>query len=136
MVIDATHFVPQSRPRLFIVAAHHSHSIPESSLADRPDAHWHTPALSTACGKLSPRSQGAWLWWRLPHPPICNVAFSDIIEAEPKGVKWHAPQETRRLLAMMSSINYAKVVEAKKAGRRIVGGVYKRTRLDGSGRRI
>jgi DNA (cytosine-5)-methyltransferase 1 len=37
---------------------------------------------------------------------------------------------------MMSPINYAKVIEAKKAGRRMVGGVYKRIRLDGSGRKI
>ena len=136
MVIDAAHFVPQSRPRLFIVATHHSHSIPDSLLADGPDAHWHTPALSTAYSKLCPQSRGAWLWWRLPHPPIRNVTLSDIIEAEPKGVKWHAPQETRRLLTMMSPINYAKVVEAQKAGRRIVGGVYKRTRLDENGRKI
>ena len=74
-----------------------------------------------------PSDPSAWLWWRLPPPPIRNVAFSDIIDAEPYAVKWHAPQ-TRRLLAMMSPINYAKVVEAKKAGRRIVGGVYKRMR--------
>ena len=136
MVIDAAHFVPQSRPRLFIVAAHQSHSIPDSLLADSPDAHWHTSALSTAYGKLSPRSKDAWLWWRLPPPPIRNVTFSDIIEAQPKGVNWHAPQETRRLLAMMSPINSAKVVEAQKAGRRMVGGVYKRTRLDKSGRKF
>jgi DNA (cytosine-5)-methyltransferase 1 len=136
IVIDAANFVPQSRPRLFIVAAQQSQSIPERLLAAGSDDHWHTPALSTAYGKLSQRSQDAWLWWRLPPPPIRNVAFSDIIEAEPHAVKWHAPQETRRLLAMMSPINYAKVVEAKKAGRRIVGGVYKRMRLDKSGRKI
>jgi DNA (cytosine-5)-methyltransferase 1 len=136
MVIDAVHFVPQSRPRLFIVAAHQSCSIPDPLFADGPDAHWHTPALSTAYGKLSPQAQDAWLWWRLSPPPIRNVTFSDIIEAEPKGVKWHARQETRRLLAMMSPINDAKVAEAKKAGRPKVGGVYKRTRLDERGRKI
>jgi DNA (cytosine-5)-methyltransferase 1 len=72
----------------------------------------------------------------LPAPPIRNVTFRDIIETEPKGVRWHAPQETSRLLAMMSPINFAKVVEAKKAGRRTVGGVYRRTRLDESGRKV
>jgi DNA (cytosine-5)-methyltransferase 1 len=136
MMIDGAHFVPQSRPRLFVVAAHHSLSIPDSLFANSPDTHWHTPALSTAYGKLSPQSQAAWLWWRLPLPPIRNVTLNDIVESEPKSVKWHTPQETRRLLAMMSPINYAKVVEAKKAGRRIVGGVYKRTRLDEDGRKV
>jgi DNA (cytosine-5)-methyltransferase 1 len=136
MVIDAVHFVPQSRPRLFVVAAHQSQPIPDSLLADSSNVHWHTTALSTAYSKLSTRSQDVWLWWRLPAPPIRNVTFSDIIEAEPKGVKWHASKETLRLLAMMSPINHAKVVEAKKTGRRMVGGIYKRMRLDASGRKI
>jgi DNA (cytosine-5)-methyltransferase 1 len=118
------------------VAVHQSHSIPESLLAEGPDAHWHTPALLTAYGKLAPRSQDRWLWWRLPPPPICNATFGDVIEAEPKGVKWHAPQETGRLVAMMSPINHAKVLEAKKAGRRMVGGIYKRMRLDENLRKI
>jgi DNA (cytosine-5)-methyltransferase 1 len=136
MVIDAVNFVPQSRPRLFIVAAHRSHSIPDVLLADGSDAHWHTPALAKAYSKLSKPSQDAWLWWRLPAAPKRNVSFGDIIEVEPEGVKWHTPQETHRLLAMMSPINHSKVVEAKKAGRRMVGGVYKRMRLDESGRKI
>jgi DNA (cytosine-5)-methyltransferase 1 len=136
IVVDAVHFVPQSRPRLFIVATHRSHSIPDTLLADGSDAHWHTPALAKAYSKLSTRSQDAWLWWRLPAPPIRNVSFGDIIEAVPKGVKWHTAEETHRLLAMMSPINHAKVVEAKKAGRRMVGGVYKRMRLDESGQKI
>jgi DNA (cytosine-5)-methyltransferase 1 len=37
---------------------------------------------------------------------------------------------------MMSDANRAKVAAAKKAGRRMVGGVYKRTRLDAKGAKV
>ena len=37
---------------------------------------------------------------------------------------------------MMSNANLAKVAAAKKAGRRMVGGVYKRTRLDAKGAKV
>jgi DNA (cytosine-5)-methyltransferase 1 len=36
----------------------------------------------------------------------------------------------------MSSVNLAKVESAKKAGRRMVGGVYRRTRTDGEGAKV
>lgn len=36
----------------------------------------------------------------------------------------------------MSSVNQAKVTAAKKAGRRMVGGIYKRTELDENGRKV
>ena len=42
----------------------------------------------------------------------------------------------RHLLGMMSPINLARVTEAKRAGRKIVGGVYKRTRLNEKGRKV
>lgn len=51
-----------------------------------------------------------------------------MIEEHPQGVDWHTPEETRRLLGLMSEVNRAKVSLAQAAGRRIVGGVYKRTR--------
>jgi len=43
-------------------------------------------------------------------------------------VDWHTLEETRRLLDLMSEVHRAKVATAQAAGRRMVGGVYKRTR--------
>jgi site-specific DNA-cytosine methylase len=43
-------------------------------------------------------------------------------------IGWHTPEKTRRLLAMMTETNRAKVDAAKKAGRRMFGGIYIRTR--------
>jgi DNA (cytosine-5)-methyltransferase 1 len=53
-----------------------------------------------------------------------------LIEDDPSGVKWHTVEETQYLLNMMSNINLKKVENAKKIGRRLVGGVYKRIRRD------
>lgn len=46
------------------------------------------------------------------------------------------PGETRRLLSMMSDLNLKKVKNAKGSGRRMVGTIYKRTRVDENGVKV
>lgn len=131
VIINALHFVPQSRPRLFIVGVLKSIPVPRVLITDGPIDVWHPPALAEAFGKLSKKAQGAWVWWNLPGPPIRTSIFADLVEDNPQGVVWHTADETKRLLDMMSPINRAKVESAKKAGHRMVGTIYKRTRTDG-----
>ncbi len=133
LVIDAVHFVPQSRPRLFIVAVRDDIEIPINLIADSASDFWHPSALRGAKLKLSPKARENWIWWRLSEPPTRNSRFTDLIEENPKGVRWHTETETKKLLNMMSDINLRKVEAAKKADAKIVGGVYKRTRPDGQG---
>jgi len=45
MVIDAVRFVPQSRPRLFIVAVQKELAIPSELVSDWPTSTWHPPSL-------------------------------------------------------------------------------------------
>lgn len=130
MVIDASHFVPHSRPRLFIVGVTNGTEIPAKVVASEPLARWHTKALRTAYGRLSLRTQQSWIWWSLPSPPKRSIRLKDIIEDKPSSVEWHTPDETAKLLSMMSSVNIAKVNEAKQSGKRVIGTVYKRTRLN------
>ena len=61
-------------------------------------------------------------------PPTRNSTFADILEDDPQGVRWHTEAETNRLLGMMSAVNLAKVEAAKRSGKRMVGGLYRRTR--------
>ena len=128
MLIDAVHFLPQSRPRLFVIAIDKSTTVPDELVADQIVEKWHPPAVVAAYGKLSRQSQEAWIWWRLPPPPTRNSTFADILEDDPQGVRWHTEAETNRLLGMMSAANLAKVEAAKRAGKRMVGGLYRRTR--------
>jgi DNA (cytosine-5)-methyltransferase 1 len=133
LVIDAARFVPQSRPRLFIVAVEKRRAIPKALARAQPDALWHPANLAAAHQNLSAPAKAAWVWWSLPAPPPREAAFADAVEDQPQGVDWHTAAETRRLLALMSPVNRAKVERAKQAGRRIVGTVYRRTRRDPEG---
>ena len=133
VVIDAVEFLPQSRPRLFIIGVHERVQIPSNLILSSPDAKWHPDRLIKAYGKLSRRTSSKWVWWKLPAPPKRKKSFSDLIETSPQGVRWHTQEETQRLLGMMSALNLKKVEEAKKSGRPMVGGIYKRTRCDENG---
>ncbi len=133
LVMDAVHFVPQSRPRLFILAARRGarHDTPFS---DRePDPVWTSPALRAAHADLPPDLRAHWKWWRLPAPPIRNIDLAAIVEDEPLGVKWHTREETQQFVSRMSPANLRKLEEAKRSGRRVVGTMYRRTRFDENG---
>ena len=136
LVIDAAHFVPQSRPRLFVIGVRSDVEIPAALTQSMPSPLWHTRGLRTAFENTPPKLRKNWVWWSLPEPASRNSAFADLIEDDPSGVEWHSLAETRRLLAMMSDVNRAKLDAAKRAKRRLVGAIYKRTRLDEAGRKV
>jgi DNA (cytosine-5)-methyltransferase 1 len=131
VVMNAVRFLPHSRPRLFIIGVLKSIPVPRTLVEDGPEGIWHPSALINAYGKLSKRSKGAWVWWRIPAPSARTSIFADLVEDKPQGVTWHTAAETKKLIAMMTPLNLAKVEAAKKAGRRVVGTIYKRTRADG-----
>jgi DNA (cytosine-5)-methyltransferase 1 len=136
LVIDASLFVPQSRPRLFVIGVHRAVALPEGMVAPGPIMPFHTRGLRTAWEGVSAKAREDWIWWNVPTPPHRNSVFADLIEENPASVPWHTEAETKQLLGMMSSVNLAKVEAAKRAGRRMVGGVYKRTRLDEKGIKV
>jgi DNA (cytosine-5)-methyltransferase 1 len=135
VVVDAVRFVPQSRPRLFIIGVREGWQIPINLTSDQPTKPWHPANLMGAHSKLSQRSKKAWLWWNLPEPSHRKSTFADLIDNDPQGVEWHSPAETKRLLSLMSALNRKKVERAKQLGTPAVGGIYKRTRKDEDGNR-
>lgn len=130
MVIDARHFLPQSRPRVFVVGVRRDVSIPTELISDKPVEPWHTAGMQEARDGLTNEAKKGWVWWNLPQPAARTQNFIDLIEEDPYGVKWNTEAQTKKILGMMSDANKAKVREAMKSGARIVGGIYKRTRLD------
>lgn len=135
VVIDARHFVPQSRPRLFIIGVRDDVEVPISLTSPSPST-WHSKALTQAHGMLSQRAQTKWLWWHLPQPPKRNTIFADLIEERPSGVEWHSREQTAAILAMMSDLNRDKVRAAQELQYRVVGGVYRRTRPSEAGGKV
>lgn len=127
-IIDAAHFIPQSRTRLFIIAVRDDMLVPNELLGHGPNPLWRPKALLKAGQQLPRDIVDQWIWWNIPTPPLRQQDFIDVIEDEPNGVKWKNDSETAKLLNMMSEINRKKVAHAQSAGRKMVGGVYRRTR--------
>lgn len=127
LVIDARHFVPQSRPRVFLVAVDDSVDC-SSLIVDRSSSPWAPRALVAAHDQLSSDMKARWRWWRLPVPKPTNHSIKHIIESKPTLVEWHTPEQTQALLDMMSRTNREKVDKALRLGKRQVGFLYKRIR--------
>lgn len=127
LVIDANRFVPQSRPRVFVVAVDRDIDCGEW-IAKGPGSDWSPSALIDAQRRLSARVIRYWRWWKLPAPTEPVVPVISMIENEPHGVRWNSDDETARLLHMMSPINLHKVEQAIENQERSVGFLYKRTR--------
>ncbi len=132
-VIDAVHFVPQSRPRVFFIAFRGDQSIPISLIGEGPQASWHPPALIDAYDGIAATAKRNWIWWNISRPLARNSTFADLIEEAPTAVKWHAAAHTNYILNLMSPLNREKVSDAIRTGRRVVGAVYRRTRPDENG---
>lgn len=132
-VIDASHFVPQSRPRVFFIAAYRDHSIPASLVGLEPQGFWHPNALVHAYERITALAKRNWVWWNVARPAARNSVFANVIDDEPTGVTWHTAAQTHCLLQLMSTLNRRKVENAMRSRLRTVGSVYRRTRPDDFG---
>ncbi len=136
MVLDAVHFVPQSRPRLFIVAVQKGLEIPENILGDAPAEFCTTRRLVASFETQEPKIRRNWIWWHCKEPRSRLNRLEDILEPDQQVPQWNSPDETRRLLSLMANGNVAKVLDARKSGTRKVGAVYRRTRRDERGEKV
>jgi DNA (cytosine-5)-methyltransferase 1 len=136
LVIDAALFVPQSRSRLFVIGVRSDVEIGADLVSPGPIEPFHTPALRRAFDRVDKSALKLRVWWNVPPPDRRNETFADLIEENPTSVRWHTNAERDQLIAMMSPLNRAKLEKAKRAGHRMVGSVYKRTRLGANGVKV
>jgi DNA (cytosine-5)-methyltransferase 1 len=137
LVVDAVRFLPQSRPRLFIVGVHENTTVPSHLLLPEASEPWHTKSLRSAVDALPERLRtGPWLWWRLPIPTDPIPSFASLIEEEPTGVEWHTKAQTDHIIDLMSPVHLAKLEKAKLLRKKIVGTVYRRMRPNESGLKV
>jgi len=133
LVIDAALFVPQSRPRLFIVAADAALPLPVVLTAPAPAEPFHAQRLQGAVERLSEAGRRGWVWWRLASPCKRNLSLAELVEAGPDGVAWRSEEETRALVALMNATHRERLAAAQADGRPAVGAVYRRTRYSSAG---
>src|SRR5581483_5763617 len=108
LTIDAAHFVPQSRPRLFIIAVRRSARIPPALIANRPSALFASGALLRAHALMPGDLAEDWLWWAPPDPPRRNLALADLVESDAADPPWRSAQETAALIEILSRASRAK----------------------------
>ena len=72
LVINAALFVPQSRPRLFIIGVRADVEIDPALLSPGPIAPFHTAALQRVFTRVSKAAQRKMIWWNLPAPARCT----------------------------------------------------------------
>jgi len=136
IVLDACHFVPQSRKRVFLMAFAPGEGIPGHLVEQEADDFWHPLAMRKSVVRFSALARRHWVWVSPRRPTSRPKQLSDIIESDPVGVRWHTEEETKKLLAMMTPVNRRKINAAKQSRSLIVGALYKRTRPDEQGRKV
>ncbi|MDE2356823.1 MAG: DNA cytosine methyltransferase [Alphaproteobacteria bacterium] len=138
LVIDASRFTPQSRPRLFLVGLRDDAPRPADLLADAPEGPFHTRPLIRAVHGLPKALREAHLWWRLAPPPGRGLALSDILDTDEAALARArlGPARTSRLIGQMSPIQRARLAAIQAQGVRTVGAVFRRTRRGGDGERL
>ena len=119
--IDAGAFVPQSRPRVFVVATRLPTRDLEGSSA------FHTRAVREAAARLPDDLKEGWIWWGVPSPPARNTDLAVVLEPD-AAVTWNPPERTEALLALMAPAHRQAVEDRIKAGGRSVGAVFRRMR--------
>lgn len=122
-IIDAAVFLPQSRPRLFIIAWDAAAIAPPGPPA-APE-----PALARALDALPEDACAALHPLALPEPPPTNADLSVIVES---GAPVFPEAETAKLLAMMTERQRARLDEARAraaaSGSPAYGALFRRMR--------
>lgn len=113
--LNAQNWIPQSRPRIFIIAVKQGITLPAQLCSQGPN--WlHSDNIIRAASKVKD-----WIWWNMPEPAERKCQLSDIIE-------WDAPvdesEKTNQLLRLLSEKHEKQLGQSDNIA--ITG--YKRTR--------
>lgn len=131
LLVDAKHFVPQSRPRIFIVG-----TLPELTLAtpQTPEA-WEAE-MTRRNGSVSKRLYDAikatklptgWVALRLPPPPPVKNNIADFIDAD-DSQSWWSEEEVKKHVDRMSEAHYGDLEHLRRSGKTWVGTGFRRIR--------
>jgi len=129
-VLDASHFTPQSRPRVFVIGI-----VPELKPEEEVSRGclWSNeePCLlrpgSIIQFKRNLTLATGWVRLPIPEPPKRSLELSELLDMD-NGQEWWNVQETRRHHNMMSDLHRRKVDELLVSGKRWVGTIFRRIR--------
>jgi DNA (cytosine-5)-methyltransferase 1 len=115
LLMDAAHWLPQSRPRVFVIAVAAHANIPKSLLTTKPT--WvHSMAIQKVAAGLE-----NWIWWNLPKPEQRIQTLSGIVDFS---LPCHDAATSKKNLALVPFVHMLRLQES---GLSVVPG-YKRIR--------
>lgn len=123
--MDAALWLPQSRPRLFIVALKGVDG-PEAS---GPVAPFHTARLVAAMQRLPAPVQQAWAWWSVPEPARRNLDLATLLEPD-AAVDWLPDEKAAAVLDLAAPLHRRRLADLLASGERRVGAAYRRVRTE------
>ena len=123
--IDASGWLPQSRPRLFIVAVR-GEMPPQAS---GPVAPFHSARLTATHDRLPEAVKANWAWWSLSSPPRRNLDLAAVLEPD-AAVDWFDAARTQTALAMLSPLHRRRLETERASGARRVAAGYRRVRIE------
>jgi len=121
--MDAGLWLPQSRPRLFIVGLKDA-----GAEAGGPGA-FHSPRLIAAHDRLPEAVKANWAWWSLPAPPRRNLDLAAVLEPD-AAVDWFDAAQTKDLLALTAPLHRARLEAALASGERRAAAAFRRVRTE------
>jgi len=133
-IVDARRFLPQSRPRLFVIAVKKTEILPEFLAGERGDCPH--PQVARAYDALPESLKSQWIWWKLPNRPPNTPPLSELVTYSEGDQAWFSDEQTQRLVALMNSAHRAKLAAAQQSGKLVVGTIYKRGRPNGAGKTV
>jgi len=122
--VDAARFLPQSRPRVFVIAVRDG----AAQAASGPGV-FQGRAVQTAHDALPADLKARWRWWRLTEPPTPNRRLVDLLQPDAT-VTWRSDDQTQKLLDQLSPLHRRRLDAARQSGERVVAAVYRRIRVE------
>jgi DNA (cytosine-5)-methyltransferase 1 len=123
--IDARHFVPHSRPRVFIIAVCEGTPVPASMVCETPSP-FHTQGVEKAVRGLDPALSQAHIQWALQAPTPTNQTLDAVFDCQDQN--WWPAEKARKLLDSFSPRHASTLADLQKSGTRHLGTIYRRTR--------
>ena len=130
-ILDACHFTPQSRPRVFVVGM-----VKELKPKEEPSPGWLWPVEQSNVLRTEPIVQfkktvelsTGWVTLSLPAPPQLEGTLADVIDFDDRQ-EWWGKGEVQKHYEMMSLLHRRQVDEILVSKRRWVGTIFRRIRL-------
>lgn len=126
--IDAARFLPQSRPRLFVIATQG----PAALGAPTPETHGRR--VYDAYARLPDALKSRWAAWARPETNGPERSLIDLLD-NGEDVRWNPPTLTQRLLDQLGPLHRTRVEMERALQAPRIGMAFRRTRIE-DGRRV